>query len=68
MPMTIGNAVIADMDELRVWLSKEHPALEEMLASFGGALLLISHDRQLETLFQRHLALDDINLARPGTT
>lgn len=26
------TSVIADMDELRVWLSKEHPALEEMLA------------------------------------
>ena len=26
------TSVIADMDELREWLSKEHPGLEEMLA------------------------------------
>mgnify|MGYP003702275051 FL=1 len=26
------SSVIADMDELREWLSKEHPGLEEMLA------------------------------------
>ena len=26
------SSVIADMDELREWLSKEHPDLEEMLA------------------------------------
>jgi len=26
------SSVIADMDELRVWLAEEHPGLEEMLA------------------------------------
>jgi putative ABC transport system ATP-binding protein len=29
-------------------------------------LLFVSHDRQLESLFQRHIILDDINHAQQG--
>jgi putative ABC transport system ATP-binding protein len=30
----------------------------------GSTLLFVSHDRQLETLFERHIALDQLNRAR----
>ncbi|MCU7798372.1 MAG: ATP-binding cassette domain-containing protein, partial [Candidatus Thiodiazotropha sp. (ex Myrtea spinifera)] len=32
----------------------------------GTTLLFVSHDRQLESLFERHITLDDINHARQG--
>jgi putative ABC transport system ATP-binding protein len=32
----------------------------------GSTLLFVSHDRQLESLFERHITLDEINRARRG--
>jgi putative ABC transport system ATP-binding protein len=32
----------------------------------GSTLLFVSHDRQLESLFERHITLDEINQARQG--
>jgi putative ABC transport system ATP-binding protein len=32
----------------------------------GSTLLFVSHDRQLESLFERHITLDDINRAGQG--
>jgi putative ABC transport system ATP-binding protein len=32
----------------------------------GSTLLFVSHDRQLESLFERHITLDEINRARQG--
>ncbi|PVV27828.1 MAG: methionine ABC transporter ATP-binding protein [gamma proteobacterium symbiont of Ctena orbiculata] len=32
----------------------------------GSTLLFVSHDRQLETLFERHITLDEVNRAGQG--